>query len=158
VSFAISHLGFSTYRGRFDTAAGSMQLDPAKLAASSVDVTVRTDSVDTPIAKLTEELKTDQWLDAPKFPTITFKATSVAVTGPREAKVTGDFTLHGVTRKLTLDAKLVGAGVNPIDKKYTVGFDLTGMIKRSDFGVKTYLPLIGDDVEITISAAFEKQG
>ena len=88
----------------------------------------RSISVDTPVAKLTDELKSDQWLDAKKYPQITFKATSVTVTGPGEAKVTGDFTLHGVTKPLTLTAKLVGGGANPITKKYNVGFELSGKI------------------------------
>jgi polyisoprenoid-binding protein YceI len=103
-------------------------------------------------------LKGDQWLDAKANPQITFKAKSVTVTGPQTATVTGDLTLHGVTKPVNLQAKLNGGGVNPLDKKFTVGFELAGKIKRSDFGVKTYLPLIGDEVDLTISAAFEKQG
>jgi polyisoprenoid-binding protein YceI len=63
-----------------------------------------------------------------------------------------------VTKPLTLEAKLNGGGINPLDKKFTVGFELAGKVKRSDFGVKTYLPQIGDEVDLTISAAFEKQG
>jgi polyisoprenoid-binding protein YceI len=69
--------------------------------------------------------------------------------------VTGNLTLHGVTKPVTLDVKFNGAGTNPLDKKYTVGFEVSGAIKRSDFGVNTYVPLIGDDVKITISAGFE---
>lgn len=118
---------------------------------------VPTDSVNTPVDKLTDELKGAEWLDAKAFPQIRFKASRVTVTGPSEAKVTGELTLHGVTKPVTLIAKLHGAGVNPLNKKVTVGFDLTGSIRRSDFGVKTYLPLIGDEVDIEISAAFEKQ-
>ncbi len=158
VTFAVSHMGFTEFRGRLGNASGTLQLDPASPAKSTFDVTVPTDSVNTPVDKLTDELKGDQWLDAKANPTITFKAKSVTVTGPQTAKVTGDLTLHGVTKPLTLDAKLYGSGVNPLDKKFTVGFELAGKVKRSDFGVKTYLPLIGDDVDLTISAAFEKQG
>ncbi|MBB5046448.1 polyisoprenoid-binding protein YceI [Rhodopseudomonas rhenobacensis] len=157
VEFGVSHMGFSNFRGRFSDASGALQLDPKAPAKSTFDVTVPTISVNTPVAKLNDELKGDQWLDAKAFPQITFKATSVTPTGPNEAKVTGNFTLHGVTKPLTLNAKLHGAGVNPLNKKVTVGFDLTGSLKRSDFGVKTYVPLIGDEVDITISAAFEKQ-
>ena len=109
-----------------------------------------------PNAKLKEELDGDQWLDAAKYPDITFKSTKVAKTGADTAKVTGEFTLHGVTKPLTLNVKFNGAGTNPLDKTYTSGFEATGMIKRSDYGVKTYVPLIGDDVDIMISAAFEK--
>ena len=118
---------------------------------------VETASVDTPVAPLNDELRGDQWLDARRFPQITFRSTGIIVTGPHAARVTGDVTLHGVTQPLTLAATLQGAGVDPITHKYTVGFELSGRIRRSDFGVKTDLPLVGDDVELTISAAFEKK-
>jgi polyisoprenoid-binding protein YceI len=158
VTFAVSHMGFTEFRGRLGNASGTLQLDADHPAGSSFEVTVTTDSVNTPVDKLTEELKGDQWLDAKANPQITFKAKSVTVTGPQTANVTGDLTLHGVTKPLTLEAKLYGGGINPLDKKFTVGFELAGKVKRSDFGVKTYLPLIGDEVDLTISAAFEKQG
>jgi polyisoprenoid-binding protein YceI len=158
VTFAVSHMGFTEFRGRLGNASGTLQLDAANPAGSSFEVSVPTDSVNTPVDKLTDELKGDQWLNAKANPQITFKAKSITVTGPQTAKVTGDLTLHGVTKPLTLDAKLNGGGVNPLDKKFTVGFELAGKVKRSDFGVKTYLPLIGDEVDLTISAAFEKQG
>jgi polyisoprenoid-binding protein YceI len=158
VTFAVSHLGFTEFRGRLGDVSGTLQLDPGNPANSTFDVTVPTASVNTPVDKLTDELKGEQWLDAKVNPEIIFKAKSVTVTGPQTAKVTGDLTLHGVTKSLTLDAKLNRGGVNPLDKKFTVGFELAGKIKRSDFGVKTYLPLIGDEVDLTISAAFEKQG
>jgi polyisoprenoid-binding protein YceI len=158
VTFGVSHMGFSHFRGRFNAASGTLTLDPKKPGSSTFDVQVAVNSVDTPVEKLTGELKDEPWLDAKKYPQITFKATNVTVTGPGEAKVTGDFTLHGVTKPLTLHAKLIGGGMNPLTKKYNVGFELSGKIQRSDFGVKTYVPLIGDEVDVTISAAFEKQG
>ena len=71
--------------------------------------------------------------------------------------MTGDLTLHGVTRPVTLDVKFHGAGANPMTKAFTVGFDAHGALKRSEFGVTKYVPLIGDEVEITISAPFEKK-
>ncbi len=108
-------------------------------------------------AKLTDELKGDQWLDAGKYPTMTFVSTKVAPAGKDHAKVTGDLTLHGVTKPVTLDVTLVGAGANPLNKKYTVGFEATGTLKRSEFGVKTYVPLIGDELHLTIAGAFERQ-
>ena len=89
---------------------------------------------------------------------MTFVSTKVKPMGKDKAKVTGDLTIHGVTKPTTLDVSFVGAGANPLDKKYTVGFAITGLVSRSEFGVKTYVPLIGDEVAITISGAFEKQG
>ena len=88
---------------------------------------------------------------------MTFVSTKVVPAGKDHAKVTGDLTLHGVTKPVTLDVTLVGAGVNPLSKKYTVGFEATGTLKRSEFGVKTYVPLIGDELHLTIAGAFEKQ-
>ncbi len=88
---------------------------------------------------------------------MTFKSEKVTPTDKNAADIEGQLTLHGVTRPLTLHATFNGAGVNIMDKHYTVGFNATGHIKRSDFGVKTYVPLIGDDVDLTLSAAFEKQ-
>ncbi len=158
VMFGVSHIGFTTYYGSFTKTSGTLNLDPAKPEGSSIDVQVATDSVYTPSEKLTGELKSDQWLDAGKFPDATFKSTKVTKTGPHTAKVEGDFTLHGVTKPLTLTVKYNNAGPNPLNKKYTAGFEVTGKIKRSDFGVKTYVPMIGDEVDLMISAAFEHQG
>ncbi len=119
--------------------------------------TVPVASVSTTNAKLDGELKGDQWLDAAKYPEMVFKSDKVVPTGKDKADVEGQLTLHGVTRPLTLHATFNGAGVNVMDKHYTVGFEAKGQIKRSDFGVKTYVPLIGDDVDLILSAAFEKQ-
>ena len=131
-------------------------LDPANPDASKVDITIATDSVAVPNAKLKEELDGAQWLDAAKFPQITFKSTKVAKTGADTADVTGDFTLHGVTKPLTLHVKFNAAGVNPVDKRYTSGFEARGQIMRTQFGVKTYAPVISDAVDLDIDAAFEK--
>ena len=158
VVFGVSHMSFTPFHGFFTKASGTMNLDPAKPDSSSLEVHVATDSVYTPSDKLTGELKSDQWLDAGKFPEAVFKSTKVTKTGPDTAKVAGDLTLHGVTKPMVLTVRYVNAGANPLDKKYTAGFEATGRIKRSDFGVKTYVPLIGDEVDLSISASFEHQG
>jgi len=157
ILFAVNHMGFSTYFGDFTGASGSLTLAP-KAAADTLDVSVPTASVSTTNAKLDGELKAPDWFDAAKYPAITFKSTKVTKTGAATAKVTGDLTLHGVTQPITLSVKFHGAGVNPLDKAYTVGFDATGTLKRTAFGVSKYVPLIGDEVQVTISGAFEKQG
>jgi polyisoprenoid-binding protein YceI len=79
------------------------------------------------------------------------------MTGPGKADVVGDLTLHGTTKPVVLHAVFHGAGVNPLNKRYTVGFDASAKIKRTEFGVSTLAPLISDDVDIIISAAFERQ-
>ncbi len=157
VSFTLSHFGFSHFSGFFSGASGTLQIDPARPAATKLDVTLPIQSVTTTVPKLNEELKGGQWFDAAQFPTATFTSTSITPTGKGSATITGNLTLHGVTRPVTLTAHFVGGGVNPIDKAYTIGFDATGTIRRSDFGVKAYVPLVGDEVELTIAGAFEKQ-
>ena len=129
---------------------------PAHAAADKLHGTVQVAAVSTTNAKRAGERRDPTWLDAARFPTITFHATRVTPTGPGAADVTGDFTLHGVTRPLTLHATFNGSGVNMISKAYTVGFQGAGVVRRSDFGITKYVPLIGDEVRITISAAFEK--
>ena len=156
VAFSISHFGFTNYSGLFSGATGSLQLDPAKLGTSKLDISIPVDSVTTTVSKLTDELKGDQWFDTAKFPKATFVSTQVVPTADG-ATVTGNFTLHGITKPVVLHVRFIGAGVNPIDKAYTVGFEATGTIKRSDFGVKTYLPAVGDEVQLNIAGAFEQQ-
>jgi polyisoprenoid-binding protein YceI len=156
VLFSVSHMGFTTWYGNFTGASGSLTLDPSAPSASALTVTLPIASVTTTNATLDAELKSPAWLDAAAYPTAAFRSTHVTATGPRTADVAGELTLHGVTRPIVLKVKFNAAGVNPLNKAYTAGFDATGTIKRSDFGVKTYVPLIGDDVDLIISAAFEK--
>ncbi|MDB5394180.1 MAG: Polyisoprenoid-binding protein [Rhodospirillales bacterium] len=155
VLFGISHLGISTYYGEFNGTSGTLNLDPKAPSASRIEVSVPVGSIYTPSDKLNNELKSADWLDAGKYPTMTFYSTKVTPTGPRTADVTGNLTLHGVTKPVVLKATFNAAGPIPMAKSYAAGFEVSGQIKRSDFGVKAYLPLIGDDVDLTISAAFE---
>ncbi len=157
ILFGVSHLGFSTYYGQFPGASGSLTLDAKHPANSKLDISVPMASVMTASPKLNEELAGAQWLDAGKYPTMTFHSTKVVPTGPTTADVTGDLTLHGVTHPVTLKATLNKAADNPMMKTYSAGFEATGHIKRSDFGVKTYVGPIGDDVTLIISAAFNRK-
>nr|WP_087573501.1 YceI family protein [Sphingomonas sp. CDS-1] len=157
VLFAVSHLGFSTWYGEFTGASGTLILDPAKIGSSQVDIRVPAASLSTSNATLDGELKGDKWLDVAKFDTVRFRSTRVTKTGESTADIAGDLTLHGVTKPIVLKAKFNAAGPNPMSKAYTVGFEVSGDIKRSDFGVSSYVPMIGDDVHLIISAAFEKK-
>lgn len=156
VLFAVSHIGFSTWYGDFTGVAGTLKLDPKTPSASQVDITIPVASVSTTNTVLDGELKSADWFDAATYPTITFHSTKVTPTGKDTAKVAGDLTFHGVTKPVVLDARFNAAGVNPLTKGYTVGFEVSGKLKRSDFGVKTYVPMIGDEVTLIISAPFEK--
>jgi len=156
VMFSVNHMGFSYFSGVFSSVSGTAVLSAKKPASMSVSVSVPVASVSTTSPKLTEELKQADWLDAAKFPTMVFRSTKVTETGPNTADVEGNLTLHGVTKPVTLQASFVGAGINPLSHTETAGFALTGTIKRADFGVAKYVPLISDDVTLTINAAFEK--
>lgn len=159
VGWRVSHMGFSNYAGGFSDVSGTLDLQPKNPSASKLSIKIPVASVTTTSDKLTGELKGDQWLDAGKFPEMTFVSTKVTPDGKDKdkAKVAGNLTLHGVTKPVILDVTLVGAGVNPLNKKVTVGFEATGTVKRSEFGVKTYVPLIGDDLHLIIAGAFERQ-
>ena len=157
VMFSVSHMGFSTYTGTFSGASGELALDPGNAGASALKVKVPVASVMTTSGKLDEELKSAQWLDAGQYPDMAFVSTKVTPAGKTKAKVVGELTIHGVTKPATLEVSFVGAGANPLDKKYTVGFEAIGEIKRSDYGVKTYVPLIGDTLHLRIAGAFEKR-
>lgn len=157
VQFTVNHMGFTDWYGDFTGAAGTLNIDPKAPAAAKVDITIPTGSVVTTNAKLDEELRGDQWFDAAKYPQIHFVSTKVTPTGLRSALITGDLTFHGVTRPVVLKASYNAGGANPMSKAVTIGFNATAAIKRSEFGVKTYVPLIGDDVTLRISAAFERK-
>jgi polyisoprenoid-binding protein YceI len=155
--FSVSHFGFTNFSGVFSGASGTLVLDPAKPTAARLDVTIPVQSVQTTVAVLDGMLKGDQWFDAAKFPNATFTSTKVVRSGKDTAVISGNLTLHGVTKPIALKARFIGAGVNPLDKSFTAGFEATGTIKRSEFGVSTYAPLIGDEVRLTIAGAFVLQ-
>jgi polyisoprenoid-binding protein YceI len=156
VLFSVNHMGFTNWYGDFSNVSGSLTLAPKAVGTSRFDITIPANSVTTTNAKLDGELNSPEWFDTAKYPTITFTSTKVVRTGARSAKITGNLTFHGVTKPETLSVTFNAAGINPLTKQYTAGFNATGEIKRSDFNQKTYLPLIGDDVTLTISAAFVK--
>jgi len=157
ILFGVSHFGFSDYYGQVPGATGALTLDAANPSASHLDVSVPAANVWTASDKLTGELKSPDWLDAAKYPAITFHSKSITVTGPTTADVAGDLTLHGVTKPVVLKATFKRGAVFPMNRKYMIGFDATGHIKRSEFGVDKYVNYgLGDDVDLIISAPFEK--
>ncbi|KMO14019.1 polyisoprenoid-binding protein [Methylobacterium indicum] len=155
--FTVTHFGFSPYTGIFSDVSGTLELQPTKPAESRLKVTVPVKSLYAPSQHLVESLKSDKWLDVAQFPDMTFTSTKVTPEGKDKAKVVGDLTLHGVTKPVTLEVTLVGAGANPMNKKVTVGFEAKGTIKRSDFGVKTFVPAISDEVHLVLNGAFERK-
>lgn len=152
VLFGISHMGFSTYYGRFNRVAGSLNFDAKTPETSRLAVTIDVASIDTNNEKLEGELKSAPWLDAEKFPTASFTSTKIEKLTATTGKLTGDFTLHGVTKPVVLEVTFNGTGINPITQTEELGFSAKGSIKRSDFGITQYLPMVGDDVALTIES------
>ena len=164
VTFRVSHLGFSHYTARFATVDGRLKFNPAAPATMAVEATIDPQSLalNTPPAGFHDQLMGKSWFDAAAFPAITFRSTKVALTGPKTAQVTGDLTLHGVTKPVTLDVTYNGGyppnAMDPAGAR--IGFSAHGVIKRSAFGMGFGVPAPGsnmgvsDDVEVMIETEF----
>lgn len=158
ITWSVDHFGFSTYVGQFSKVEGTLSVDPKKAADARLDVTIDANSVGTLNPALDAHLKTADFLDTANFPTATFKATSIKLTGKRTADITGDLTLRGMTKPVTVQATFNQAGVNPVDKTYSLGFAGKATIKRTDFGVSAYAPALGDTVTLELEAELKKVG
>lgn len=163
LTWKVSHAGLSNYTARFKSYDAEINFDPADITKSSVSAkidpaTLETDYVATAEKDFNKNLITkEEWFNAGKFPEITFKSTKIEVTGENTGKIHGDLTFLGVTKPVTLDATFNGAyALQPFSKKPTMGFSATGSLNRSDFGMSTYVPMIGDKVDIIIEAEFAK--
>jgi len=161
--FRVSHLGFSTYTGRFTRIDAKLDFDPARLAASRVNVTIdpRSIQADNAPSGFLDSLAGKDWLDAEKFPAMAFRSTNVEVTGKNSFRLHGDLTLHGVTKAIVLDARFNGGyASHPYEPRARVGFSATGQFKRSDFGVSHGIPAPGttmgvsDEVEVILESEF----
>jgi polyisoprenoid-binding protein YceI len=155
VGFKIRHL-FANVTGRFTDVTGSIDVDPAHPESASVQATIGIQSIDTANQMRDKDLRGSNFFEADKFPTMTFKSTKVAVSG-QEADVTGDLTLHGVTKPVTLHVTFLGKGPGMMGG-VTTGWEATGSLKRSDYGLtwsKTIegTQLVGDDVSIDLDIA-----
>jgi polyisoprenoid-binding protein YceI len=148
-SFEVMHMGFATIRGSFYSMSGKIVLDPAG-RAGSIDATIDVSSVTTGYAKRDEHLKTDDFFDVAKYPTMTYKSTKLKYSGSKLTGVDGELTLHGVTKPVSLTITHFYCGTNPVMKKPACGADATASIKRSDFGVSAFVPGISDEVKIAI--------
>ncbi|HZV17549.1 MAG TPA: YceI family protein [Sphingobium sp.] len=161
VKWQVDHFGFTPYFGIFGSVTGTLQLDPKNPSAAKVDVTIPVSKVTTASDRLTAHLlkaaeagKVADFFGANPADA-KFVSTNVAVNG-QTAKITGNLTLNGVTKPVTLDAHFYGAGKSPMGGKENVGFTATGAIKRSDFGIGFAIPMVSDEVKLEIVAAFVK--
>jgi polyisoprenoid-binding protein YceI len=157
VLFAIPHLGITDYYGRFDKLSGTLNYNSGAPEKSSVNITIDMTSIDVPSHELVGELMGAGVFNAAGFPTATFKSTSIARTGPNSGTITGDLTLHGVTKQVTLDATFGGVTADPFSGADDIGFHATATVKRTDFGITgmVWEQIVGDDVKLTIEAMFQ---
>ena len=161
VKWEVDHLGFTPYFGLFGDITGTLQLDPKNPSAAKVDITIPVSKVTTASAGLTKHLlkpaeagKSADFFGATPADA-KFVSTSVSASG-QNATITGNLTLNGVTKPVTLAAKFYGAGKSPMGGKENIGFTATGAIKRSEFNIAYGLPMVGDEVKLEIVAAFTK--
>jgi len=148
-SFEVNHVGFSTQRGRFNTTRGTLTLDRAAKQVA-VEITIDANSIDTGYDKLEEHLRKPDFFDVAKFPTIIFKADSGRFDGDRLVALEGQLTMHGETKPVVLQVHNFKCGNHPFTKKPLCSADVTGEIKRTDFGIKYGVPFVGDDVKLFI--------
>ena len=156
--FSVRHMGISTVRGAFTKMSGTVQYDPADLAKTVIDATIEAASVDTRVEMRDNDLRSPHFFDASKYPTLTFKSKKVAEGGPGKLKVTGDLTIHGVTKEVTLDVEGPSAPVKDPRGNLRVGASASTTINRKDFGVDGAAAVVGDDVPITIDMELTRPG
>lgn len=149
--FTWNHFGFSTPSANFSDIQGTISVDNAKPADSSVNVTIPLSSLNTNVKALDEHLKTADFFDAEKYPNITFKSTKVQAVGKNKYKITGNLTVKDVTKPVVLDAVLNKQGVHPMTKAESIGFNATTSFDRSAFGVGAYVPNVGDKITVNIT-------
>ena len=156
VQFKVRHLMVSSVRGDFEKVAGTILYDEKDITKSSADITIDAASVNTRVQKRDDHLRSPDFLDVAKYPTITFKSKRVEKSGPGRLKVTGDLTLHGVTKEVTLDVEGPTPPIKDPQGNIRVGGQATARIQRKDFGLtwnaalETGGVVVGDEIDITI--------
>jgi polyisoprenoid-binding protein YceI len=151
VEFSYTHFGFSHITGRFDKVEGVFLFDAKDPTKSSIQVNIPIASISTGVADLDKDLRTDAFFDADKFPLATFQSGKVTSAGPNKLAVSGDLTIHGITKPLILDVTVNKIGTHPMRGVAAAGFDATATVKRSDFGISKYVPNDSDEVTLHIT-------
>lgn len=155
INAKVLHQGYSMYSFRFDKFDASFDYDPKKPEASTVQVTVDANSMNTGFEKADKQFP-KEFLAADKNPQVTFKSTKITLGSGNTGTMTGDLTLGGVTKPLTLNVTFYGSGKGMMGETRT-GFAATTTVKRSEFGLTKYVPMIGDDVALDINVEFTKK-
>ena len=157
VTFKINHLGFSNYVGRFEAVDASLDFDAANPAEASLEAIIDVTSLDIANDEFAATLIGPGWFNSAEHPDAVFRSTSIDVTGETSGKVTGDLTLKGVTKPVTLNVVFNGGDNDPLRGGYAIGFSATGSFNRSDFGITKYLGPVSDEVKIDIEAEFVRK-
>lgn len=161
--FTVKHMMISNVSGRLGPVTGTVELDDADVTKSAISATIDVKGIDTQNQKRDDHLRSPDFFDVEKFPTVTFKSTKVEKAGDSKLKVTGDLTMHGVTKSVVLDAELSGEAVDPFYKITKRAVTATGSVNREDFGLVWNKPmanngvLVSKEVKITIDAELNKK-
>ena len=158
LGFTITHLMVSDVDGIFKDFSCTIVASKPDFSDAKFDLTVNTTSVNTDVDYRDNDLRSANYFDVAKFPTMTFTSTGITAVSSNHYKLTGNLTLHGVTKPVTMDLWYRGTIVNPMSKKDDAGFKLTGVIKRSDFGFAPQAgsAMLSDDVTVTANGEFGK--
>jgi polyisoprenoid-binding protein YceI len=155
--FSVRHLGVSTVRGAFTKVSGTVKYDTSDVTKSSIQATIDATSVDTRVDMRDNDLRSPNYLDVKKYPTITFQSKKVEALGAGKLKVTGDLTIHGVTKEVVLDVDGPSAPIKDPWGNQRMGASATTKINRMDFGVAGAPGMVGDDINITLDLEMTKQ-
>jgi polyisoprenoid-binding protein YceI len=150
VLYRAGHMNVSHSWGRFSDISGTLALDDPNADNNSIDITVKATSIDSGAAARDEHLRGPDFLNVKQFPTITFKSTQIKAVDPKTLEVTGNLTIHGVSKPVTLKVERLGAGKSPMGGS-SVGLETTFKINRSDFDMKNMLNMIADEVMLIVS-------
>lgn len=156
IQFTVTHLGVSDVSGTFNDFDVTVKSSKADFSDAVFELSAKVASVDTRIEARDNHLKSADFFDAEKFPTINFKSTGITKAGKDKYKLAGNLTLHGVTKPVSLDLTYRGTVENPMNKKQTAGFQITGTIKRTDFKVGEQFPamVVSDEIRIKADGEF----
>jgi polyisoprenoid-binding protein YceI len=158
IGFNVTHLSVAELGGTFNSIDGKITSSKPDFTDASVEFSADINSINTDNEQRDKHLQSPDFFDAEKFPKLTFKSTSWKKVADKKYKVSGDLTMHGVTKPVVLDVVLNGTSTNPMSKKTIAGFKISGVVKRSEFGVAPSMPaaMLSDEVTLQASTEFAK--
>lgn len=155
--FKVGHLGFSKYIGRFERFNVTLDFDPDTPESARVEAVIDMTSLDVANDKFARTLMGSNWFDAERYPQTVFRSTGIEITGENSGIMSGDLTMHGVTKPVEMHVIFNGGGYDRLRGAYVVGMSASAKINRVDFGVNRFRALVSDEVELEIEAEFERQ-